>query len=224
MLYLVATPIGNLKDITLRALETLKSVNYILCEDTRVTCKLLAHYQIQKPLKNLTDFNETQILSTILADLKKSTKIALVSDAGSPLISDPGFKLVRECIRENLPVEVIPGPSTVIATLQISGLPPDKFSFWGYLPKKPAQRLKFLQALKKMAAEIPQTFIFFESPHRLIKTLTDFAQVFGENQQIVICRELTKLHQEVRRESISTSFKHFSGKTPKGEFTLLLRI
>lgn len=224
MLYLVATPIGNLKDITLRALETLKEVDYILCEDMRVTRKLLTHYQIQKPLKNLTDFNETKALPATLADLKKGAKIALVSDAGSPLISDPGFKLVRECIKESLPVEVIPGSSAVIAALQLSGLPPDKFSFWGYLPKKPGQRLKFLQSLKKIAAEIPQTFIFFESPHRLIKTLADFADVFGENQLIVICRELTKFYQEVKRESIKDSLTHFAKQKPKGEFTLLLNV
>lgn len=220
-LFIVATPIGNLKDITLRALDTLKSVDCVFCEDTRVTSKLLNHYQIKKPLKTLTDFNEAKKVDEIVKLIKAGQRIALVSDAGTPLISDPGFKLVRECLVQGLPVEVVPGPSAVLPALLLSGLPTDKFSFWGYLPRKSFKRQEFLGQLVKIQTSFPQTLIFFESPHRLIKTLKDIRVVFGDIQ-IVIARELTKLHEEIRREKISKAIEHFGKHKPKGEVTLLI--
>lgn len=220
-LFIVATPIGNLKDVTLRALDTLKGVDRVLCEDTRVIGKLLNHYQIKKPLKTLTDFNEAKKADEIVRLIKAGQKIALVSDAGTPLIADPGFKLVRECLAQELPVEVIPGPSAVLSALLLSGLPPDRFSFWGYLPRKSFRRQQFLGQLIKIQTNLPQTLIFFESPHRLVQTLRDFLEIFGDIQ-IVVARELTKLYEEIRREKISRALEHFEKHKPKGELTLLI--
>ena len=220
-LFNVATPIGNLADITLRAVETLKSVDLVVCEDTRVTGKLLKHFEIEKPMIILNDFNEVGQVSLICSRLLVGEDVALVSDAGTPLVSDPGFKLVREAIDKNIKVESIPGPSSVITALTVSGLPPDKFTYVGYLPKKDGKRKKFLEDLRKNRAVVKSTIIAFESPFRLLKSLEDIKEVF-EDIEIVVCRELTKIHEEIRREKVSGSIVYFSKAIPKGEIVILL--
>ena len=224
-LYIVATPIGNLKDITLRAIDVLKSVDYVLCEDTRITGKLLKHFSIDKKLESFNDFNEEAKIHQVIKDLISGKNIALVSDAGTPLISDPGYKLVRSAILDLIKIESIPGSSSIIAAISISGLPPDKFLFIGYPSKKPGKRVKlFRQLFTIFEVSDDKTFkptiILYESPYRILKTLEDIKQVFGEID-IVICRELTKLHEEVRREKVSRAIEHFSQIKPKGEFVIL---
>ena len=239
-LYIVATPIGNLKDISLRAVEILQKVSLIACEDTRRTGVLLQNilpietYTVETPtgvkteikkrkLISYYDQNEFKRIPEILGILKSESDVALVSDAGTPTISDPGFKLVRECIREGIRVESIPGASSVISSLVVSGLPTDKFLFVGYLPKKEGHRKNFLQNLTSMIHIIKVTVILFEAPHRLVKTLKELQEAFGD-MEIVIERELTKLHEEVRRETISLAIAHFEKTNPKGEFVLLFNI
>ncbi len=216
MLTIVPTPIGNLKDITLRALEVLQSVDSIICEDTRRTSLLLNHYQIKKPLIILNDYNEAKNMGYILQRLTSGENLALVSDAGTPLISDPGYKLVRECLAQNIPVDSLPGSSSVITALTLSGLPPDKFVFLGYLPEKPGRRLEAIKNLSK-----DTTYIIFISPHKLIKTLADFKGVFGDIE-IVLAKELTKIHQKVEKKKISDWLNQL--KIPKGEFVLLFNL
>lgn len=225
ILYIVATPIGNLKDITLRAIEILKSVDYVLCEDTRITAKLLNHYQIAKKMVSFNDFNESSKTNDVIADLLQGKEIALVSDCGTPLVSDPGFKLVREAIAKGIKVESIPGPSAVISALTISGLPPDKFLFLGYPPKKSGKRKNFFKSLATILAsmvdkKLKPTIVIFESPYRIVDALEEVREVFGDIE-IVVCRELTKLHEEVRREKVSVAIDYFTKVAPKGEFTLL---
>ena len=220
-LYIVATPIGNLKDITLRAIETLKSVDYILCEDTRVTGHLLNEHDIDKRMVAFNEFNEDAKLLQVLADLDASQSIALVSDAGTPLVSDPGYKLVRDAIAKGIKVESIPGASAVIAALTVSGLAPDRFLYLGYLPKKDGKRKSLLADVKALRETFKTTVIFYESPFRTLKTLEDLEEIFGDID-VVVCRELTKMHEEVRREKISVSIDHFSKTQPKGEFTVLI--
>ncbi len=237
-LYIVSTPIGNLKDITLRALEVLASVDYILCEDTRVTGKLLSHLEISKRMVSFGDFNEESKKEQIIAELLNGTNIALVSDAGTPLISDPGFKLVRDGARAGVQIESIPGPSAAVCALTVSGLPTDKFLFVGYLPKKDGKRLEVLRKLTvfhQRHAElvsasndkIPKrvrddslkcTVICYESPFRLLRTLADIKEVFGDID-VVVCRELTKMHEEVFRGIVGEALEHF--KNPRGEFVVL---
>ena len=219
-LFNVATPIGNLADITLRAVETLKSVDLVVCEDTRVTGKLLKHFEIEKPMIILNDFNEVGQVSLICSRLLAGEDVALVSDAGTPLVSDPGFKLVREAIDKNIKVESIPGPSSVITALTVSGLPPDKFIYVGYLPKKEGKRKKFLEDLRKNRAIVKSTIIAFESPFRLLRTLENIKEVFGDID-VVVCRELTKMHEETIREKITESIDHFLANTPKGELVIV---
>lgn len=220
-LFAVATPIGNLKDISFRAIETLKSVDLVLAEDTRHTGILLKHYEIKKPLLSYEEYNELQRIPEVLEKLRRGENVALVSDAGTPTISDPGFKLVRECLKEGFRVESIPGSSAITTALVISGLPTDKFLFLGYLPKKEGHRKKLLQDLTLIFQVIKTTVIFFESPHRLIKTLEELKNIFGDIE-IVICRELTKVHEEVLRSKISEAIRHFNEVKPKGEFTILI--
>jgi|SRR3989344_57728 len=220
-LYIVATPIGNLKDITLRAIEVLKYVDYILCEDTRVTGKFLNNYQIDKRMITFNEFNEESKASLVISDLISGKDIGLVSDAGTPLVSDPGYKLVRNTIAAGIKIESIPGPSAVISALTVSGKPPDRFLFLGYLPKKESKRKEILNRIRSITKNFKMTVVFYESPHRLLKTLKDFLDVFGDID-LVICRELTKLHEEVRREKINSSIEHFSKVSPRGEFTIVL--
>ncbi len=219
-LFIVATPIGSLGDITFRAIEILKSVDYIVCEDTRVTGKLLNHFKIDKKMVAMNDFNEQKRVGEIIGDLTSGKNIALVSDAGTPLISDPGYKLVRETIYQGIDVESIPGPSSTITALTVSGLPPDKFLFLSYLPKSEGKKLALLKSIKENSQKLKSTTIIFESPYRILKTLETIKEVFGDTD-IVICRELTKLYEEVRREKVSESVNHFSSITPKGEFIIL---
>src|SRR3989338_6054644 len=217
MLYLIATPIGNLKDITLRGLEVLQNSDAIICEDTRRTSILLNHYQIKKPLIVLNDFNEVKNIPPIIQRLQNGENIALVSDAGTPLISDPGYKLVRECLAQNIPVDSLPGPSSVITALTLSGLPPNKFLFLGYPPEKSGHRAKWIENLKTIDA----TIISFVAPHKLLKTLEEMKEILGDIE-VVLAKELTKIHQNVESKKISEWLEQL--KSPKGEYILLLRL
>lgn len=214
MLYIVPTPIGNLKDITLRTLDILKEVDGIICEDTRRTGLLLNHYQINKPLLVLNDYNERLGVQPLIQRLKSGDNLALVSDAGTPLISDPGYKLVRECIAQQIPVDSLPGPSSVITALTLSGLPPDRFMFAGYPPEKSGRRIKWLEDLKK----VDGTIIMFVSPHKILKDLEGMREVFGDIE-VVLAHELTKIHQGVEKKIISKWLETL--KNPKGEYILL---
>lgn len=229
-LYIVATPIGNLQDITLRAIKILSEVDVIACEDTRKTSLLLTRFHLvpgstsQVPrLLSYYEQNELQRIPQIIQLLKEGRDVALVSDAGTPTLSDPGFKLVREAIRQGFRVISIPGPSAILTALTSSGLPTDKFLFLGYLPKKQGHRRKMLEDIKSLINIIKTTLVFFEAPHRLLKTLEELEEVFGDIE-IVICRELTKIHEEIRRGKISQALKHFGEVKPKGEFTLLIHM
>lgn len=219
-LYVVATPIGNLKDITLRAIETLKGVDLVVCEDTRVFGKLAKVYSIENNLAVVNDFNETSQIPKIVADLSAGRNVALVCDAGTPLVSDPGYKLVRSAIEAGIRIESIPGPTAVIAALTLSGKAPDKFMFLGYLPKNAGKRKKVLEHLSSITQIMKLTIIFYESPYRLLKTLEDMKEIFGDIE-IVICREMTKMYEEIRREKISESIAHFQKTKPKGELTIV---
>lgn len=221
MLYIIATPIGNLKDITLRTLEILRSADSIICEDTRRASKLLNHYQIKKPLLVVNDYNEYSMVPSIVGRLKSGENLALISDAGTPLISDPGYKLVRECINLGIPVDSIPGPSSVVTALTLSGLPPDKFLFLGYPPEKPGHRKDFLGKIKILNQKMPQTLIMFSSPHKLIGTLHDMEQAYGDIE-VVLAHELTKIHQSVAKKKIGEWLENL--KKPKGEYVLLFRL
>jgi 16S rRNA (cytidine1402-2'-O)-methyltransferase len=237
-LYLVSTPIGNLKDITLRAIEVLGHVDIIVCEDTRKTGRLLKYLQnlptgptivgqigrnFKPRLISYYEENALRRIPQIINFLKQGKNVALVANAGTPTISDPGFKLVRECIRQKIKVESIPGPSAVLAALTTSGLPTDKFLFLGFLPKKESKRQKIWQSVITTHSSVVVTVILFESPYRLLKTLKEIKKNFGDIQ-VVICRELTKIHEEIRREKVSQSIEHFSKTKPKGEFTILFNL
>lgn len=221
MLYILPTPIGNLKDITLRALEVLKEVDGVICEDSRRTSLLLNHYQINKPLIILNDYNEARMFPRIIDALKQGQSLGLVSDAGTPLVADPGYKLVRECLKQGISVDSLPGPSSILPALTLSGLPPDKFTFLGYLPEKSGKRLKMLQGLITLNNTIPSTYIMFIAPHKLIKTLQNFLEVFGDIE-ITLAKELTKIHQSVETKTIKTWLETL--KNPKGEYILLLNL
>jgi len=217
-LYLVATPIGNLGDVTLRALAVLRGVDRIFCEDTRVTARLLARYGIVRPLARYDDHNADMVRPAILAALRRSERLALVSDAGTPLVSDPGYKLVRAAIAEDLPVTAIPGPSAALAALILSGLPPDVFFFEGFLPPRRAARRRALA--RRMALDA--TLIFFESAPRLAATLADMAELLG-SRQAAVARELTKLHEEVRRGPLDDLARHYRETgPPRGEAVIIV--
>jgi len=217
-LYVVATPIGNARDVTLRALDVLKGCDVIACEDTRVTAKLLAIHGISRPLVAYNDHNGPQMRPQILARLDRGEAVALVSDAGTPLVSDPGYKLVREVIGHGAPVIAIPGASAVLTGLALSGLPSDRFLFAGFLSAKAGERATALEELKG----IRSTLIFFESGPRLAETLAAMTEVLG-NRPAVVARELTKLHEEARRGLLPQLAEHYAqAPTPKGEVTLLV--
>jgi 16S rRNA (cytidine1402-2'-O)-methyltransferase len=217
-LYLVATPIGNLADITLRGLTVLRDVDRIFCEDTRVTGKLLAKYGIPTPLAVYHDHNADEIRHVILAALRRGEKVALVSDAGTPLISDPGYKLVRAAIAENLAVTAVPGPSAALTALILSGLPPDAFLFAGFLPPRQAARRRALES----AARVEGSLVFYESTPRLAESLADMAQVFG-NRPAAVARELTKLHEELRRGPLAELAEHYrAAGAPRGEAVIVV--
>lgn len=219
-LYIVSTPIGNLSDITLRALETLKNVDLVVCEDSRRTGTLLNHYEIKKPLRTFEQYREEKEIPVIIDLLKNDRTVALVSDSGTPAISDPGFKLIRECIKQNIQVIPIPGPSAAISALVTSGLPTDKFLFVGFLPEKSSHRQKTLEKLKEIFLIQPMTFVIYESPYGLIKTLQMMFSVFADID-IVIARELTKIHEEQKRIKISEALEYYKKNKPKGEITIV---
>jgi 16S rRNA (cytidine1402-2'-O)-methyltransferase len=215
VLYLVATPIGNLEDITLRALSTLKVVDLIACEDTRRTRRLLVHYEISKPLISFHEHNERQRTRELIKKLEAGANIALVSDAGTPLVSDPGYRLVCEATRRAIRVVPIPGPSALIAALSASGLPTNQFTFVGFLPSRPAARRARLEEL----APLKTTLIFYEAPHRIREVLEDARSVLGD-RQCVIARELTKVHEEFVRGSLSEVAEKITNE--RGEFVLVI--
>lgn len=217
MLYLVPTPIGNLKDITLRALEVLKEVDLILAEDTRTSSHLLNHYQITKPLSPYHQHNEHKVLHHLVSQLLEGKKIALVTDAGTPGISDPAFLLVRECIKVGVKVESLPGATAFVPALVNSGIPANRFSFEGFLPLK-----KGRQTLLKQLATEERTMIFYESPVRLVKTLEDLATYFGNDRPCSVSRELTKLFEENKRGSLAEVANYYKEKPPKGEIVIVV--
>ena len=216
-LFVVPTPIGNLGDITLRAIEVLKSVDLILAEDTRTSSKLLKHYDIDTPVESFHMHNEHKKLESIINKLRTDFEIALISDAGTPGISDPGFLLVRECINNEVEVECLPGPTAFVPALVSSGLPCDRFSFEGFLPVKKGRTKR----LKELSTET-KTMVFYESPHRILKTLYDLSNYFDVESQISVSRELTKLYEETFRGTIKESVEHFEKNKTKGEFVIVL--
>lgn len=215
-LYIVSTPIGNLEDITLRALRVLKEVGIIAAEDTRHTRKLISRYDIHVPLTSYHDYNKLEKAEVLLAKLKEGTDIALVSDAGTPGISDPGYYLIKRAIAEGIRVIPIPGPTALTAALSISGLPTDRFSFIGFLPKKRSARENTL----RMLSNLDHTHILYESPHRVLKTLNEIRDIFGE-RRISVARELTKIHEEVIRGTVSVVIDKL-GTHPRGEMVIII--
>jgi 16S rRNA (cytidine1402-2'-O)-methyltransferase len=216
-LYIVPTPIGNLEDITFRAINILKDVNLILCEDTRRSKKLLIHYNIETPLRSHHKFNEHKEIGKVVEKILSGEKIALISDAGTPGISDPGFLAVRTCLENNIEVECLPGATALIPALVNSGIPFDKFVFEGFLPVKKGRKTR----LEKLTEE-KRTMIFYESPHKLLKTLKDFSNNFGSQRKVSISRELTKIYEETIRLTLEDSIKLFTKKLPKGEFVIIV--
>lgn len=216
-LFLVPTPIGNLNDMTFRAIQTLNEVDLILAEDTRTSGKLLKHFDISTQMQSYHMHNEHKMLDRFINRLKSGETIALISDAGTPAISDPGFLLTRACIQNDITIECLPGATAFVPALVNSGLPNDKFIFEGFLPVKKGRqtRLTFL-------AEETRTMIFYESPHKLLKTLNHFAEYFGEERAISVSRELTKLYEETIRGSVKELIVHFENKAPKGEFVVIV--
>lgn len=218
MLYLVPTPIGNLKDITLRALEVLQEVDVILAEDTRTSSKLLNHYNIQKPLSPYHQHNEHKVLQHLVDQLVTGKKMAVITDAGTPGISDPAFLLVRECIKNNIRVECLPGATAFVPALVNSGIPSNRFTFEGFLPQK-----KGRHTLLTQLAEEERTIIFYESPMRLVKTLADLVQYFGADRQCSVSRELTKMFEENVRGSLQEVHDYFHQKGVKGEIVVVVQ-
>jgi 16S rRNA (cytidine1402-2'-O)-methyltransferase len=217
-LYVVGTPIGNLEDITFRAVRILQTVDLIAAEDTRHTGKLLQHFQVKTPQVSYHEHNRSSRIPEILEHLSNGKAIALVSDAGMPGISDPGYELIKACIDAEITVVPIPGASAAITALSAAGLPTDKFTFEGFLPPKAQQRREHLEILQTES----RTLIFYESPHRLSDTLQDLAQAFGSDRQIVMARELTKLYEEFWRGTIAEAIAHYQQREPQGEYTLVV--
>jgi 16S rRNA (cytidine1402-2'-O)-methyltransferase len=216
-LYLVPTPIGNLQDITLRALEVLKTVDVILAEDTRTSGQLLKHYEINAKLQPYHQHNEHRELESLVQRMMGGEKMALVTDAGTPAISDPGFLLVRECLRNNVKVECLPGATAFVPALVKSGLPANRFCFEGFIPQKKGRQT----ALKALENE-ERTMVFYESPYRVLKTLKDFAAIFGDDRPASISRELTKMFEETVNGTLQQIHTHFSNKAIKGEFVIVV--
>ena len=221
-IYIVSTPIGNLKDITIRAIEVLQKVDVIACEDTRVTKKLLKHYNINKPLLSYHEHNEKQRCSELINYILQGKDIGLISDAGTPLISDPGFVLIRKAVEIGAKVIPVPGPSSILAGLVASGLPTDKFTFVGFLPRKKGRKSR-LNELKKISEITNMTFVFLESPHRIERLITELIGLWGEETKISICRELTKLHEQIITANAQDIFAMIQKKQIplKGEFVVI---
>lgn len=216
-LYLVPSPIGNLGDITYRAVEILKQADVILCEDTRTSSVLLRHYNIQKPLTPYHQHNEHKILAHLVEQMQAGKTFALITDAGTPGVSDPGFLLVRECLRQNIPVECLPGATAFVPALVQSGIPSNRFVFEGFLPLK-----KGRQTLMKQLAEEERTIILYESPHRLAKTLGELAGFLGEGREAAVCRELTKMFEETRKATLAELAQYYQANVPKGEIVIII--
>lgn len=216
-LYLIPSPIGNLGDITYRAVEVLKNADGILCEDTRTSSVLLRHYNIQKPLTPYHQHNEHKVLGYLIEQIQAGKTYALITDAGTPGISDPGFLLVRECIKNNIPVECLPGATAFVPALVQSGIPSNRFVFEGFLPLK-----KGRQTMIKQLATEERTIILYESPHRLVKTLHELAVAFGPERPAAVCRELTKMFEETRKDTLAALAQHYEAHAPKGEIVLVI--
>lgn len=216
-LYLVPTPIGNLEDMTFRAVRLLKEVDLILAEDTRTSSYLLKHYEIKTPLQSHHKFNEHRTVDFIVREIKGGKQIALISDAGTPAISDPGFLLVRKCVEEGVEVECLPGATAFVPALVMSGLPNDRFCFEGFLPQKKGRQTR----LKELSEET-RTMIFYESPFRIVKTLTQFAEYMGEDRNVSVSREISKMFEETQRGTLREVITYFEQHPPKGEFVIIL--
>lgn len=218
MLYLVPTPLGNLKDVTLRALDVLQSVDFILCEDTRTSSKFLSHYNIQKPLSPYHQHNEHKVVQHLVDQLAAGKNMALITDAGTPGISDPAFLLVRECIKNDIPVKTLPGATAFVPALVSSGLPTNRFAFEGFLPQKKGRHTLLTELAKE-----ERTLIFYESPMRLVKTLADFIQYFGAERKCCVSRELTKMFEENKRGTLQEVHDYFAQKVVKGEIVIVVQ-
>ena len=218
MLYIISTPIGNIKDITIRAIEKLKEVDLVLCEDTRETGKLLNYYGIKKPLLSYYKDNERRRVKKVISMLEEGKEIALVCDRGTPGISDPAYLLVRECHKRNIKVSSIPGPSALTTALSVSGLPSDKFTFYGFIPRKKGKKEKFLNEIK----EKEETVVLFESVHRISETLEMLNKTMPD-REICVCRELTKKFEEIKTGTVKEIYEYFKEKEMKGEFVLIIK-
>ena len=216
-LYVVPTPVGNMEDMTFRAIRVLKEADLILAEDTRTSGILLKHYEIKNAMQSHHKFNEPQTVESIVNRIKGGHTVALISDAGTPGISDPGFLVVRECVRNGIEVQCLPGATAFVPALVSSGLPDERFCFEGFLPQKKG-RMTRLNALK----EETRTMIFYESPYRLLKTLTQFAEVFGAERPVSVCREISKIHEESVRGTLQEVITHFTETEPRGEIVIIL--
>lgn len=218
MLYIVPTPVGNLEDMTFRAVRILKEANIILAEDTRTSKKLLDYYEIETPIRSYHQHNEHRIVEAVVQQMAAGQTVALVSDAGTPGISDPGFLLVRACVQADVPVQCLPGATAVIPSLVVSGLPCDKFHFEGFLPHKKGRQTRLVYL-----AELANTFALYESPHRLVKCLTQLGEFCGKDRSAVVCRELTKLYEEVKRGSLEELAAYFGASDKvKGEIVIVV--
>jgi len=216
-LYIIPTPIGNLEDITLRAIRLLKEVNLVLAEDTRISKKLFSHYNIETPISSFHMHNEHEVLSKYIYRLKSGECLALISDAGTPAISDPGFLLIRECVKEGILVDCLPGATAFLPALVNSGLPNDKFVFEGFLPVKKGRKTRL-----KILKEEKRTMVFYESPHRILKSLTQFVEYFGADRNISVSREMSKIFEETVRGTAAEVVSYFEQKKPKGEFVIIV--
>lgn len=216
-LYLVPTPVGNLADITLRALEILKQVDAILCEDTRTSGKLLKHYDIQKPMYSYHQHNEHKVTENLVSQIKAGKTLALITDAGTPAVSDPGFFLVRACVQHDIEVECLPGATAFVPALAVSGLPTQRFTFEGFLPQKKGRRTM----VEKLAQE-ERTMVLYESPHRLVKCLEEFKEQMGGERQAAVSREISKMFAETQRGSLDQLILHFTAHPPKGEIVIVV--
>lgn len=216
-LYVVPTPVGNLEDMTFRAIRILKEADLILAEDTRTSGILLKHYEIKNALQSHHKFNEHKTVSSIVNRIEGGETVALISDAGTPAISDPGFLLVRECVRNGIEVQCLPGATAFVPALVASGLPNEKFCFEGFLPQKKGRVTRLTQL-----QEETRTMIFYESPYRLLKTLTQFSEFFGSERSLSVCREISKIHEESVRGTLAEVIAHFTETEPKGEIVIIL--
>ena len=216
-LILIPTPIGNLNDITIRSIEAIKEVDLILCEDTRNSIKLLNHLKIKKKLKSYHKFNEHNTVKSIIQNINNGMKVGLISDAGTPSISDPGYLIVNHCIHNNIDVECLPGPTALIPALVVSGLPTDRFTFEGFLPPKKVRKKR----LNELSIE-KRTMIFYESPHKINKTLKDFEEYFGSERSISVTKEISKIYESTLRGNIKDINSFFSDKKLKGEFVIVV--